>query len=183
VEPEPSLFRPDDLAHARLARLLLLLREAPTQPRRKPADMDRIGTYDFFADNPLLLFSNDDPVHRELILAGFDPRTFSYHSSSQRFANRRARIQHDLAQLLATGLIEARPEGSRVVYELTETGRELSERFSSSYADSYRTSARRVARALNRLSDLRLRERVAEAMAHEPFMIDLYTETPEAPNP
>lgn len=176
-----TLPRPDDLLHARLGRLILLLSEAPSQPHRKPADVERISTYDFFADNPMLLFGDEDPERQELIIAGFDPRTFSYHSSSQRFTSRRSRIKHDLAHLLALGLLSARPEGSKVAYALTDQGHELAARFSSSYADGYRASARIVARALNRLADTRLRERVAEVLEARPFVIDLYTETFEPP--
>jgi hypothetical protein len=38
-----------------MARLILLLAEGPGQPYSKPWDVERLGTYDFFADNPLLL--------------------------------------------------------------------------------------------------------------------------------
>jgi hypothetical protein len=169
--------RPDDLLRVRMARLVLLMDEAPSQPRRKPADMERLGAYDFFADNPLLLFGEDAPERRELLLAGFDPRTFSYHSSSQRFTSRRARIQHDLAQLIARGVVTATRDGARVVYGLTPLGAELAGRFESSYADGYRVGARLVARELNRLSDTRLRDRIAEVVEARPFVIDVYGET------
>jgi hypothetical protein len=173
----PTAPRPDDLLQARLARLVLLLAEGPGQPNRKPWDVERLGTYDFFADNPLLLFAEDAPERRELILAGFDPRSFSYHSSSQRFTNRRARIQHDLAHLLARGLVRVANENSRVVYALTAAGEALAARFASTYADGYRTSARLVARALNKLADGPLRERIAVLLEARPFVINLYTET------
>ena len=166
--------RPDDLRYARLGRLVLLLAEAPTQPQRKPADVERIGTYDFFADNPHLLFGAESDERRALLLAGFDPATLSYHSSSQRFTNRRERMQHDLAHLLARDLIDARPDGSRVVYSLTERGEQLARKFESSYADGYRTSARLVAKVLNRLSDRALRTRVSEVLKADAFMVDLY---------
>lgn len=166
--------RPDDLLYARLARLVLLLAEAPSQPYRKPADVERIGTYDFFADNPHLLFGADAEQRRALLLAGFDPTTLSYHSSSQRFTNRRERIQHDLSHLMARGLIDANAEGSRVVYSLSDRGHELVNQFESSYADGYRTSARLVANALNRLSDRALRTRVADVLQADAFVIDIY---------
>jgi hypothetical protein len=173
--------RPDDLLYGRLARLVLLLAETPTQPYRKPADVERIGTYDFFADNPHLLFDTDSEERRALLLAGFDPATFSYHSSSQRFTNRRERMQHDLAQLMARGLIDAAPDGSRVVYSLTGLAEQLAEQFESSYADGYRVSARLVANALNRLSDRALRTRVADVLQANAFMIDVYGDNDAQP--
>lgn len=172
-----DLTRPDDQGTVRLARLLLLMTEAPTQPYRKPADIDRIGTYDFFADNPLLLFAEETEPHRQLLRAGFDPRSLSYHSSSQRFVNRRARMQHDLARLVSLALCTTAREGSRVTYTITDKGTEISRHFASSYADAYRMSARLVARTLNRLSDTKLREYVANVIEARPFVIDLYAET------
>ncbi|MBF6621557.1 MAG: hypothetical protein ITG02_15175 [Patulibacter sp.] len=173
----PTMPRPDDLLEGRLARLILLLAEGPGQPYPKPWDIERLGTYDFFADNPLLLFGEDAPERNELLLVGFDPRSFSYHSASQRFTNRRRRIQHDLGHLLSRGLVEARAEKSRVVYSLTEVGTRLAAQFSSTYADGYRASSKLVANALNRLADGALRTRVATVLEARPFVIDLYSET------
>ncbi len=175
--------RPDTLLYARLARLLLLLAEAPSQPRRKPADIERLGIYDFFADNPMLLFGPGSEERRTLMLAGFDPISLSYHSSSQRFANRRSRVQHDLSHLLARDLVIASPDGSHVVYALTDRGTELTARFDSSYADGYRTSARLVARELNRRSATALRALVQELLEARPFIIDLYAEPFDDPSP
>jgi len=169
--------RPDDLLRVRLARMVLLMAEAPSQPNRKPADIERLGAYDFFADNPMLLFDEDSRQRRDLLIAGFDPRSFSYHSSSQRFTNRRARMQHDLAHLLARGVIAAQRDGTRVVFVLTDRGTALASQFVSSYADAYRVSARLVARELNRSSDTNLRERIAQVVEARPFVIDLYSET------
>lgn len=170
----PERIRPDELTWARLGRLVLLLTEIPKAPGRKPIDVDRIGTYDFFTDSPFLLFDEDTKEHRLLLLAGFDPVTYSYSSSSQRFANRRSRIQSDLAQLVARELIEPQLDGSRVTYRLTERGSGLAEEFKASYAESYRQSAALVARALNRLSDRGLREKITAVLASPPFVIDLY---------
>jgi hypothetical protein len=168
--------RPETLLQARLARLMLLLAEAPSQPRRKPADIERLGIYDFFADNPMLLFGPGSDERRTLMLAGFDPDSLSYHSSSQRFTNRRSRMQHDLSHLLARDLVTATADGSHVVYALTDRGRELTARFNSSYADGYRTSARLVTRELNRRSATALRALVQELLEAKPFIIDLYAE-------
>jgi hypothetical protein len=173
----PDASRPDDRGTVRLARLLLLLTEAPSQPYSKPASLERIGIYDFFADSPLLLFLEDSDEHRTLLRAGFDPRSLSYHSSSQRFTNRRARTQHDLARLLSLGLCNASRDGTKVVYSTTDLGTSTAGHLTSAYADAYRLSARLVARELNRLSDTKLRGRVAELTEARPFVIDLYAES------
>ena len=169
--------RPDDLLHARLARLVLLLAEGPGQPYAKPWDVERLSTYDFLLGQPVAALGEEAPERRALVLARFDPRTFSYHSSSQRFTNRRRRIQHDLAHLLARGVVDASADANRVVYSLTPAGTRLAARFSSTYADSYRASARLVSRALNRLADKALRDRVAELLEAKSFVLDVYGET------
>ncbi len=69
-------------------------------------DVERLATYDFFADNPLLVFAPGTSERTAVLTAGFDSTTLSYHSASQRFSNRRARLEHDLAELLARGLIK-----------------------------------------------------------------------------
>jgi hypothetical protein len=169
--------RPDDLTYARLGRLVLLLEAAPGQPYAKPLDVERVATYDFFADNPLLLFAPGTPEYATTLLAGFDAESLSYHSASQRFSNRRARLQYDLAQLLARDTIRAHAEGSHVVYDLTQIGQKLAEELTSVYAQAYRTSARLVAQDLNRLSARALREHTARVLRAEPFLVDL--ELPE----
>ncbi len=170
--------RPDDLTVSRLARLTLLLSATPDEPNAKPMDVERLATYDFFADNPLLVFAPGTSERTAVLTAGFDSTTLSYHSSSQRFSNRRARLQHDLAQLLARGLIRARTDGKRVVYELTASGGELADAFCSVYANAYRESARLVTRALNRLGPRQLRVQTERMLHAEAFLVDL--ELPEA---
>lgn len=173
-EPETDqVTRPDDLIFARLGRLVLLLQAAPGQPYQKPWDVERVATYDFFADNPLLLFPPGTPEYRDALLAGFDAQSLSYNSASQRFSNRRSRLQHDLAHLLARGSIRARTDGGRVVYELTDSGRALADDLTSVYAQAYRASAKLVAKNLNRLSNKALRERTSEVLRAESFLIDL----------
>ncbi len=174
TEPDRDLTpRPDDLTITRLARLTLLLAAAPGQPQPKPLDVERLATYDFFADNPLLVFASGTPERTSALLAGFEPQSLSYSSASQRFTNRRARLQNDLALLLARGLVRARTEGKRVVYELTDSGQTLAAEFSSVYAQGYRVSARLVARALNRLGPRALPERTASMLRAEAFLVDL----------
>jgi DNA-binding transcriptional ArsR family regulator len=165
--------RPDDLAVSRLARLTLLLAAAPGEPRSKPLDVERIATYDFFADNPLLVFAPGTREYTGVLLAGFDAQTLSYHSASQRFSNRRGRLQHDLAQLLARGLIRAEIDGKHVVYELTGAGEELADSFSSVYAQAYLLSARLITRTLNRLGPRQLRDRTARMLDARSFLVDL----------
>ena len=166
--------RPDERQTMRLARVLLLLAEAPLQPYKKPMDIERIAIYDFVADNPLLLFPEGEPQHDELLRAGFDPRSLSYHSASQRFANRRATLQDDLVQLLSLGLIAAARKSSTVSYVLTRRGDEVVTRLESSYADSYRASSRLISNKLNRIASTPLQARVGQFADARPFVIDLY---------
>jgi hypothetical protein len=116
-------------------------------------DIERISYYDFFADNPFLIFGRDTLEHRELVLAGFDSRNLSYQSSAQRFSSRRERLQHDLATLVAYGLAGGGQGERCVVYTLTSAGTGAASSLRSFYAAAYRSNAIVVGRALNRLSD------------------------------
>lgn len=165
--------RPDDLTVARLGRLVLLLEALAHQSRPQPLDVERLAAYDFFADNPLLIFDEGSSERRELLMAGFDSTSLSYHSASQRFANRRSRLQHDLANLLARGLVTTKVDGRRVVYELTDSGQGLAPDFESVYAQAYRRSAAMVASTLNRLSGKGLRARISSALGDQDFLVDL----------
>jgi hypothetical protein len=167
-------LRPDDLLAFRLGRLLLLLNTVPSLPSPKTMDIERISLYDFFADNPFLIFGRDTDEHQTLVLAGFDSRNLSYQSSAQRFSSRRERLQHDLAVLLAYTLVSARAEARRVAYGLTDSGRERARGLRSLYAQGYRQSAELVGRELNRLSDRRLQERTREWLQADELLIDLF---------
>lgn len=167
-------LRPDNLTTFRLARLALLLDVVPGLPNRKPLDVERLGYYDFFADNPFLVFGEKHPLRKQLVLAGFDSRNLSYQSSAQRFTNRRARLQHDLALLVARGLVGVATEQRHVVYSLTEDGHAVADDLGSMYAAAYRRSAELVGRELNRLSDAALRQRAKEWLAADELLIDLY---------
>lgn len=171
-------LRPDDLLAFRLGRLLLLLDVVPGLPSPKPMDVERISLYDFFADNPFLVFGRDSVEHETLVLAGFDSRNLSYQSSAQRFSSRRERLQHDLATLLAYGLVSARPDQRRVAYGLTDLGRERVSEFLSLYAQAYRRSAHLVIRALNRLSDRALQHQTRRWLQADELLIDLFGPTP-----
>jgi hypothetical protein len=169
--------RPDDLLAFRLARLLLLLDVVPDLPYPKPMDVERISLYDFFADNPFLVFGRETPQHDTLVLAGFDSRSLSYQSSAQRFSSRRERLQHDLSMLLAYGLIVAQPTQRRVAYELTGFGKAQSAELGSLYAIAYRRSADLVGRALNRLSDKALQLQTRAWLQADELLVDLFEQT------
>jgi hypothetical protein len=178
---EPLPLRPDDLLTFRLGRLLLLLDTVPELPSAKPMDVERISLYDFFADNPFLIFGRDSAQHELLVLAGFDSRNLSYQSSAQRFSSRRERLQHDLSTLLAYGLASAGAEARRVAYALTDAGRERAQELRSLYAYAYRRSAAVVGRELNRLSDRALQERTREWLQADELLIDLFEPAPVGP--
>jgi hypothetical protein len=57
-------LRPDDLLAFRLGRLILLLETVPGLPSPRPMDVERISLYDFFADNPFLIFGRDTDEHK-----------------------------------------------------------------------------------------------------------------------
>lgn len=172
--PEALPLRPDDLLAFRLGRLILLLDTVPGLPSPKPMDVERISLYDFFADNPFLIFGRDTDEHETLVLAGFDSRNLSYQSSAQRFSSRRERLQHDLATLIAYGLASATTEARRVVYSLTDTGREHAASLRSLYAHAYRSSAALVSRTLNKLSDRALQEETRRWLRADELLIDLF---------
>jgi hypothetical protein len=110
------------------------------------------------------------------VLAGFDSRNLSYQSSAQRFTNRRARLQYDLALLVSYGLVRPEVVAKRVAYGLTDDGAELADRFESLYVRSYRKSAQMIVARLNRLTDARLREDAKRWLRAEALLIDLYDE-------
>lgn len=172
--PDIIPLRPDDLRAFRLGRLMLLLDIVPELSSPKPMDVERISLYDFFADNPFLIFGRETPEHATLVLAGFDSRNLSYQSSAQRFSSRRERLQHDLAALIGYGLLCAATEARRVVYSLTGTGREHAQSLRSLYAQSYRTSAALVGKALNNLSDRALQQQTRAWLRADELLIDLF---------
>jgi len=147
-------FRPEDDPVFRMSQLLLLLDEL--QP--EPTTLDRLTYYDFFAESPYLLFSEDASERTELRLAGFESSTLSYFSPAQRFVTRQERVGGDLAALVAYRLVDASLVDRAAAYAITARGAELSKRLRAMYADAYRTSARLVLRRLRRLSNRRLHD-------------------------
>jgi hypothetical protein len=172
--------RPDNLLEFRLGRLLILFEAIPKTKTAKPSHMERLGYYDFFADNPFLVLDRNDPDRRRLQLAGFSPRTLSYNSSAQRFTNRRARLQHDLALLASRSLVTIEAGGRHVVFSATEEGRALANELRSLYAEAFRASAIIVVRRLNKISDKALGESAQEWLRAESFLVDLYGHGEEA---
>ncbi|WP_197048572.1 ABC-three component system middle component 2 [Streptosporangium roseum] len=141
----------------RLAQLVLLM-DVLVEFHPDGAHLERLGAYDFLAANPLLMASaEDDPDRLSLQLAGFDDRALSYASPAQRFATRRERLQHDLALLIAYGLVATSVRG-HVLYRLTDSGRQMARDFTAMYARSYKTAASVVISRLRKFSDKRLRE-------------------------
>lgn len=157
----------------RLAQLVLLL--SVTAEVGKPvSNIDRLGYYDFFAANPFVVVpatgkASDDHDRLTLKLAGFSEDQLSYASTGQRWVSRRRRLQHDLALLVAYGLVSLR-DGS---FTLGGRGSELADKMSTVYADAYRTSANMVVRRLGRLSDARLRQQVQEWLGVSWLNVDL----------
>lgn len=180
---EALSLRPDDLLAFRLGRLLVLLDVVPGLPKAKPMDIERISLYDFFADNPFLVFGRESAEHRTLVLAGFDSRNLSYQSSAQRFSSRRERLQHDLAMLTAYGLLVAEPQARRVAYRLNEAGTCSAARLRSLYARAYRRSAELIGRELNGLSDRALQEHTRRWLRADELLIDLFETVPGVGEP
>ncbi|GAA5118634.1 hypothetical protein GCM10025762_35520 [Haloechinothrix salitolerans] len=169
---------PEDRQVFRLAQLTLLLDIAVGEgvPVRT---VDRLGFYDFFSANPFVVTSGEgerDAADRlSLRLAGFSDRQLSYVSTGQRFASRRRRLQHDLALLVAYGLVAVDNRG----YRLTPSGRELAAALTSVYADAYRDAARVVLRRLKRLSDSKLTECAQEWLGRSWLLIDVLDDVAE----
>jgi hypothetical protein len=166
--------RPDNFLEFRLGRMLILLDTMAELEMSKPLHMERLGYYDFFADNPFLIFHEDDSERRRLQLAGFSRRTLSYNSAAQRFTNRRARLKHDLSLLAARSLVVISAPGRHITFSASDDGRRLASELHTFYGQAFRSSAAVVVRHLNRLSDKALTEHARGWLKAEPFLIDIY---------
>jgi hypothetical protein len=168
----------------RLARLLLFVDVARETGRPIPS-VDRLGYYEFFADNPFMIIGEDRRANRDrlaLEMSGFSPLQLSYASTGQRFASRRQRLQHDLSLLVSRDLITIEDGG----FTVTDAGAELADRLNSVYADAYRTSARIVLRRLASMSNKALEEASHRWLGESWLLIDLLdeiqaTDAPELP--
>lgn len=163
--------RPDDYAEFRLAQLLLLLEVCATSNSR--LELDRLGVVDFLAANPFLIVSETESIFDRLRLAGFGSHSLTYAAPGHRFATRRARLQHDIALLVAYGLTLTRVGGGKRYYELTDSGLNLAASLISTYADAYRQSATEVLGRIRRLSDRALRENLREWLKSDPVLYEL----------
>ncbi|MGW3109687.1 ABC-three component system middle component 2 [Streptomyces sp. NPDC001100] len=167
-----SYFRAEDEEEFRLAQLVLLL-ETMRKQEIHPS-IERLGVLDFFAANPFLVVQPDEPDYKHLVLAGFSVKPMSYASPGHRFVTRKNRIEHDLALLVAYGLVRISVEKGYRVCVLTSRGSEISEQLTSMYADAYRTSAEVVGKRLRKVPDSKLQEASSAWLNADPAMLDLY---------
>jgi hypothetical protein len=167
---------PEEHVLLRASLLLLLLDEIGDTAG---TGLERLGYYDFFAANPFLVFDPDDaPARAELHAAGFDERQLSYASTGARFANRRRRLQHDVAYLVAYGLAAPADTG----YAVTSAGTEAAGRFLSLYGAQYRSAVRLVLGRFKRVSDTALADQARVLLRQPALLLDLYgSPDPESP--
>lgn len=166
--------RPDNFLEFRLGRLLILLDAMPELKVSKPLHIERLGYYDFFTDNPFLIFQKEDSERRALQLFGFSHRSLSYNSAAQRFTNRRARLKHDLSLLVGRSLVSISAFDRHITFSASDEGRQLASELQTLYGQAFRSSAALVVRHLNKLSDKALNERARVWLKAEPFLIDIY---------
>lgn len=161
---------PEDHVVFRLAQLVILLGEvAPAGSLT--IDLERLGYYDFFAANPFVVVEAKDSRDRaRLHRAAFDERQLTYASTGSRFANRRKRLQHDFALLVAYGLAERRADG----YGQTPRGAEFIDGLTALYVDQYRESVNVVHARLKSLSAPALARQAREWLRTPSLVLDLY---------
>ncbi|WP_235736810.1 hypothetical protein [Nocardioides alcanivorans] len=169
---------PEEHTTFRLTQLVILLGEvAPANGRT--IDLETLGYYDFFAANPFVIVQREDARDRaRLHQAAFDERQLTYASSGSRFANRRKRLQHDCALLVAYGLGERLADG----YAQTDRGAEFVEGLTALYVDQYRESVTVVHARLKSLSAPALARKAREWLSTPSLVLDLYGST-EQPDP
>lgn len=179
VWAEVPSFSPEESTTFRLARMLLLLAVAKSGGRKVPS-LDRLGYYEFFADNPFIVIdegtARDAADRAALEIAGFTRVQLAYASSGPRFMSRRRRLQHDLAQLIAFGLVELNSNG----YDISSAGVAVANELNSVYADAYRTSAEIVLRRLASKSSLGLERSVDRWLGHSWLLVDLLDDVNDA---
>lgn len=172
---------PEEHTTFRLAQLVILLGEvAPAGGRT--IDLETLGYYDFFAANPFVIVDQEDTRDRaRLHQAAFDERQLTYASSGSRFANRRKRLQHDCALLVAYGLAERRSDG----YGQTDRGSEFVEGLTALYVDQYCESVTVVHARLKSLSASALARQAREWLKTPSLVLDMFgsIEQPDAESP
>lgn len=179
---EVSSFVPEDNDTFRRARMLLLL-SVSKGTGRSVQSVDRLGYYEFFADSPYIVIDGDRPRdladRAALEVAGFTRVQLAYASSGARFMSRRRRLQHDLAQLIAYGLVKLSGTG----YGITTAGQAVADDLRSVYADAYRQSAEIVLRRLSAKSNAALERSVEEWLGHSWLLVDLLDDVKDAEAP
>ncbi|MFS0733843.1 ABC-three component system middle component 2 [Microbacterium sp. 1P10UB] len=167
---------PEDHTTFRLVQLALLLDEiSPVDS--KGLGLERLGYYDFFAASPFAILTEQDLSERaRLHRAAFDEHQLSYASTGSRFANRRRRLQHDVALLVAYGLVSPRGGG----YGITEAGERFVGSLTALYADQYRESVRVVHTRFKRLSDTQLANAARHWLQTPSLLLDLYGTTEDS---
>jgi hypothetical protein len=180
VHPQPMVptaplpVPPEDHVLFRITQLLLLM-SMVAGPDDRGLGLERLGYYDFFSANPFLVIGEDEPeVRARLHLAGFDERLLSYAATGQRFANRRRRLQHDMALLVAYGLATLGGVG----WHLTALGMQTAQQMTALYAQQYRIGVGLIVQRLARLNNDTALARQARLWLREPSLIlDLYGAT------
>jgi nitroreductase len=165
-------LRPDDVTEFRLGQLLLLLGVAHRAELQ--LNLERLGTYDFLAANPFLVIDEGEPDYRRLLLAGFSAKPLTYASSSHRFLTRRERLQHDLALLVAYGMVQVIVANGERRYLLTDLGLDASQEFGAIYAQAYLDAASLVLRRVGRMSDQALRRQLESWLKTDPMLLNLF---------
>lgn len=164
----PISSPPEDVAGFRVAQLLLVLVEI-----EQSVNIERLGYYDFFLSNPMLIDELEGSQRTALVMSGFDSRTIDHQSAAQRFANRRQRLRGDLGTLIAYGLAEPSITNGAVEYLPTPHGRDAAEAFTTQYADGIRASISITLPQLRRLSDRALRSASGRWLRASRFNVDL----------
>ncbi|MFD9664317.1 hypothetical protein ACFWAY_22265 [Rhodococcus sp. NPDC059968] len=176
---ESNTFLPEESTTFRLARMLLLLDVAKKASRRIQS-LDRLGYYEFFADNPFIVVEGssqrDEADRTTLKLVGFSQVQLAYASAGHRFVSRRRRLQHDLALLVAYGLATLTNNG----YVITDSGTEMAAEFQSVYADAYKKSSEIILRRLAGMSNKGLEIAVESWFGHPWLLLDLLDDVTDA---
>ena len=168
------IFSPEDAVIFNSSRLLMLFDVLDRMKIKNGIDMERLCYYDFFAANPFLILSKEDPMRLEIEIEGFEPNKLEYMSTPQRYRTKRASIKQYLSLLLSKGLIKVINKEGKILYEITQLGVEVSGKINSMYAMAYRKSVSCVVRMLKNLSDRQLSEKASEWLEARSFQVDLY---------
>jgi hypothetical protein len=168
------IFAPEDAVVFNSSRLLLLFEVLSELRSKNGLDLERLCYYDFFSANPFLIITEDDPLHLEIEVEGFEPNKLEYISTAQRYSTKRASIKEYLALLLAKGLISVANKNGKLLYEITPLGIEISKQINTIYALAYRKSVSCIIKKLKDYSDKQLGEKASDWLEAKSFQVDLY---------